>query len=309
MSNGPRILILGAGGQLGQELQASFSGAGDVIAHKRDTVDLANEQAVRRAIQDASPDVILNAAAYTAVDRAESEAEPAMAINGVAPGIMAEEAQRAKALLVHYSTDYVFDGSKDGPWLETDMPSPLSVYGRSKLAGEEAIRKSGGRYLIFRTSWVYGPIGHNFLLTMLRLAKDRDQIRVVDDQYGSPTSTAELAKATRTIVDGLLSGRLGATEDWAGVYHMTCAGSVSWCGFARAIFSASARNGGRVPTVMPISSAEYRTPAMRPHNSVLSSEKLHAAFGVRLAHWEAALQPVMERLRENEKKPEQSAGV
>jgi dTDP-4-dehydrorhamnose reductase len=245
------------------------------------------------------PEVILNAAAYTAVDRAESESEVAMAINSNAPRVLAEEARRLNAMLVHYSTDYVFDGNKDGPWTETDEPHPLNVYGASKLAGEEAIRQIGGRYLIFRTTWVYGPHGNNFLLTMLRLGRERDLLRVVDDQHGAPTTSIEIAHATRAIVEGALAGRFGEPEAWAGLYHMTCSGTTTWCGFAQAIF---ARSGhlldGRVPEVKAIASNEYPTAARRPLNSVLSNAKLKARFGIALAPWEAALEAVVERLPE-----------
>jgi dTDP-4-dehydrorhamnose reductase len=293
----PRILIVGAYGQVGRELQRSFADAGEIIARDRDTVDLAAPDQVRAMVRSAAPAIILNAAAYTAVDRAESELEQAMAVNAKAPGILAEEALRAGALLVHYSTDYVFDGSKAGPWVETDEPNPLNVYGASKLAGEEVIQQAGGKYLIFRTSWVYGPHGQNFLLTMLRLGRERESLDIVDDQFGAPTSSIELADATHTIVDGVLAGQYGSTENWASLYHMTCSGSVSWCGFARAIFTrAQALLDGKTPEVNPILSSEYPTPAERPQNSVLSNEKLHGCFGVHLAPWQSALNEVLRRL-------------
>ena len=297
MSKRPRILIVGAYGQVGRELQRSFADAGEIIARDRDTVDLAAPDQVRAMVRGAEPDVILNAAAYTAVDRAESEPDTAMAVNALASGILAEEALRAGALLVHYSTDYVFDGSKAGPWVETDVPNPLNVYGASKLAGEEAIRRAGGKYLIFRTSWVYGPHGQNFLLTMLRLGQECESLNIVDDQFGAPTSSIELADATRAIVSGVLAGQFGAPSSWAGLYHMTCGGSVSWCGFARAIF-ARADNllHGKVPVVKPIVSAEYPTPAKRPRNSLLSNEMLNTRFSVQLAPWEVALDTVILRL-------------
>jgi dTDP-4-dehydrorhamnose reductase len=250
-------------------------------------------------VRRAAPQIILNAAAYTAVDRAEGELEAAMAVNSTAPRVLAEEALLCNALLVHYSTDYVFDGSKPGPWSETDKPNPLSVYGASKLAGEEAIQQAGGKYLIFRTSWVYGPHGRNFLLTMLRMARERDELRIVDDQFGAPTSSIELADATRAVVSGVLDGRFGHTEDWAGLYHMTCSGSTSWCGFASAIFArADSLLHAKVPAVRPISSSGYITRAKRPLNSVLSNDKLYARFGAQLAPWEAALDVVISRLAE-----------
>jgi dTDP-4-dehydrorhamnose reductase len=297
MSSLPRILIVGCAGQLGVELQRSFSDAEVIICHDRDTVDLAVPDRVREMVRRAAPDVILNAAAYTAVDRAESEPEQAVAVNARAPGILAEEALRTGALLVHYSTDYVFDGSKVGPWVETDEPHPLNVYGASKLAGEEAIQQVGGKYLIFRTSWVYGPHGNNFLLTMLRLGRERDSLNIVDDQFGAPTTSIELANATRTIVSGVLAGQFGLATSWAGLYHMTCGGSVSWCGFARTIFTrAQALLNGKMPAVHPILSSEYPTPARRPQNSVLSNEKLRTRFGFQLAAWEPALDEAVQRL-------------
>jgi dTDP-4-dehydrorhamnose reductase len=292
-----RILIVGAYGQVGRELQRSFADVGEIIARDRDTVDLAAPDQVRAMVRSAAPDIILNAAAYTAVDRAESEPDAAMAVNALASGILAEEALRAGALLVHYSTDYVFDGSKAGPWVETDEPNPLNVYGASKLAGEKAIQQVGGKFLIFRTSWVYGPHGQNFLLTMLRLGRERENLQIVDDQFGAPTSSIELADATRAIVSGVLAEQFGAPSSWAGLYHMTCGGSVSWCGFARAIFArADILLHEKVPTVRPIVSAEYPTPAKRPNNSLLSNEKLHTRFGVQLSPWEAALDTVLLRL-------------
>jgi dTDP-4-dehydrorhamnose reductase len=301
MSNQPRVLIVGHLGQVGVELQRCFSGFGEVVCHDRDTVDIAAPDQLRAMVRRAAPDVILNAAAYTAVDRAESEPDAAIAVNGAAPGILAEEALRAGALLVHYSTDYVFDGSKITPWVETDQTNPLSVYGASKLAGEEAVNKVGGRYLIFRTSWVYGPHGNNFLLTMLRLARERESLNIVDDQIGAPTTSISLADATRAIVSGVLEGNYGAADNWTGLYHMTCGGSVSWRGFAQAIF---ARAGdllhGKLPAVHPIASSEYPTPAKRPRNSVLSNQKLSDYFGLRLPSWETALDEVIARLAERD---------
>lgn len=297
MSSLPRILIVGYAGQVGVELQRSFLGAGEIVCHDRDTVDLSVPEQVSAMVRNAAPGIILNAAAYTAVDRAESEPEAAMAINATAPGIMAEEAARIGALLVHYSTDYIFDGTKTVPWIESDKPNPMNVYGASKLAGEIAIKQIGGQFLIFRTSWVYGPHGKNFFLTMLRLARERESLDIVDDQIGAPTSSIELADATRMIVEGVRAGRYGFNKDWAGLYHMTCGGSASWCGFARAIFARSKTLlMGNTPTVIPIDSADYPAPAKRPHNSVLSNEKLYTRFGLRLSSWEEALDKVIQRL-------------
>ena len=300
MSSWPRILIVGSAGQVGRELQRSFSDAGEIIACDRESVDLTSCQ-IRCAHWCANPHrTSFSTQQPTPQSTAQrSERDTAMAVNARAPGVMAEEALRASALLVHYSTDYVFDGTKTDPWVETDKPNPLNVYGASKLAGEEAIQRAGARYLIFRTSWVYGPHGNNFLRTMLRLGRERDLLKIVDDQYGAPTSSIELANATRTIVDGVLAARFGPVDDWAGVYHMTCSGRVSWCGFAQAIFErAQTQLNGRKPEVNPIPSSEYPVPAKRPHNSVLSNEKLFTRFGVRLSSWESALDQVMEGWRQ-----------
>lgn len=293
----PRILIVGARGQVGVELQRSFAGFGAITAVDVDSVDLANQEQTRALVRRVKPAVILNAAAYTAVDRAESEQALAAAINSDAPRVLAEEALPMGALLVHYSTDYVFNGEKKGPWIETDEPDPLNVYGATKLAGEQAIQAAGGRYLIFRTSWVYGPHGKNFLLTMLRLAGERDRLSIVDDQVGGPTTSIELADATRTIVEGVLAGRFGSAEQWAGLYHMTCGESTSWFGFAQAIFvKAAERLNLRQPALTPLATKDYPTPAKRPHNSVLSNQKLADRFGVRLANWHDALETVFSAL-------------
>ena len=294
----PRILIVGNAGQLGRELEKLFVSTGSVVGVDRESVDLADPAQTRELVRRAAPDVILNAAAYTAVDRAESEGDLAYAINEGAPRVLAEEALQREALFVHYSTDYVFDGSKSSPWVETDSPNPLNVYGATKLGGERAVEKVGGKYLIFRTSWVYGPHGNNFLLTMLRLARERDRLSIVDDQIGAPTTSIELARATHTIVSGILGGRFAAPEKWAGLYHMTCGGSVSWFGFAQAIFArASELLGVKPPALTSITSEEYPTPAARPRNSVLSNAKLRERFGVLLAPWESALDETLEVLR------------
>ncbi len=291
------ILIVGAAGQVGRELQRAFAGCGSIAAVDRESVDLAVPDQIRELVRRVQPRILLNAAAYTAVDRAESEPDLARAINAVAPRILAEEARSLDALFVHYSTDYVFDGSKQEPWTEEDAPNPLSVYGATKLEGERGVQSAGGGFLIFRTSWVYGPHGHNFLFTMLRLARGRERLNIVDDQIGSPTSSIELAEATRAVVDGVLEGRFGAPHQWAGLYHMSCADQTTWCGFARAIYARAGKLlAGREPEVVPIATSEYPTAAMRPRNSVLSNEKLNACFGVRLAPWQTALETVLQRL-------------
>lgn len=298
MGKKPRILLLGPAGQVGRELQASFADLGDLLCAGRDDADLAAPEQLRSLVRRLAPEIILNAAAHTAVDRAEAEPELAAAINAQAPGILAEEALRLGALLVHYSTDYVFDGSKQEPWTEADSPAPLNTYGETKLAGERAVESVGGKYLIFRTSWVYGAHGRNFLFTMLRLARERDRITVVNDQFGSPTSSHEIAASTRKILDGVLAGRFGEAGNWAGVYHLSCSHSTTWFGFAQAILArAGSLLNGRTPELVPIATEEYPTPARRPCNSVLSNAKLRERFGVQLASWQAALDNVMAVLR------------
>lgn len=301
MSEGPRILIIGGTGQLGTELQRSFAGTNPLVAVDREVVNLTVPDQIRAVVRDVRPGVILNSAAYTAVDRAETERDLATAINAEAPRVLAEEARRLNALLVHYSTDYVFDGTKAEPWTEDDAPNPLNVYGATKLAGERAVQEVGGRYLIFRTSWVYGPHGKNFLLTMLRLGRERDRLTVVDDQFGAPTTSIELARATQGIVDGVLEGKFGEAADWAGLYQMTCSGETTWCGFTRAIFARAGRLlEGRHPEVAALSTSEYPTAAKRPRHSVLSNARLQERFGVRLPSWETALDAVLAQLSQKE---------
>jgi len=300
-----RILLTGAKGQLGVQLLPRLGEHGEVIAVAHAECDLSDADAVRRLVRQVAPDVIVNAAAYTAVNDAESNRGLAMAINGVAPGVLAEEAKRSGALVVHYSTDYVFDGSKEGPYTEEDVTGPLNVYGASKLAGELAVAASGGRYLVLRTSWVYGAVGNNFLLTILRLAREREELKIVDDQVGAPTSTVQLARATSELVRryGVASEAHGVNQGAtpSGVYHLTAAGSVSWCGFARAIIAANAASGAKdavkVRRTVGISSKAYITPALRPLNSVLSNEKFARTFGFQLEDWQTALAEVMGELR------------
>jgi len=285
-----RFLILGANGQLGTALQALFERDMQIIALDRTACDLSDPNSIRAAVRAARPDAILNAAAYTDVDRAESEPDLAMRINGEAPGILAEEAKSRGALLVHYSTDYVFDGTKPAPWIEDDPVRPMNTYGATKLAGERNIQSIGGRFLIFRTSWVFSPHGRNFLLTMLRLGQEREELKIVNDQKGAPTSALALAKATRGI---LTTDPPHNFREVSGVYHMTCAGETTWCGFAQAIF---ARAQAQKPwaSVKGIPSSEYPTPAARPANSVLSNQKLRATFHVELPDWESALKATLQ---------------
>jgi dTDP-4-dehydrorhamnose reductase len=281
-----KILLTGASGQVGSALLGTLPGLGEVIAPGRGELDLSKSESIVKAVAGVGADVIVNAAAYTAVDQAEKEEPLAMAVNRDGPALLAEEAAKRGALLVHFSTDYVFDGEKPSPYVETDATNPLSAYGRSKLAGEQAIRRSGCRHLILRTSWVYSDTGKNFLLTMLRLAREKKELRVVDDQHGAPTSSRMLAAA---LPDILTRAARGNGKD--GVYHMTAGGSTTWCGFARAIV------GDRVK-VGAISSSEYPTPARRPRNSVLDNTKLEKSFGVRLLPWQAGLEEVLRTLAE-----------
>ena len=289
-----RVLITGARGQLGWELCRTFAPLGEVLAAGRPEMDLSDGEGLRRAVRAAAPDLIVNAAAYTAVDRAEREPEAAMAVNGVAPGILADEAKRLSAALIHFSTDYVFDGAKRTPYTEADPPAPLSVYGATKLAGERAIAEVGGAYLILRTSWVYAARGTNFPLTILRLAREREELRVVDDQTGAPTWSRLLAEAAAQIA-AVGRARCGAGRDLfadtAGVYHLTAGGTTTWCGFAREILGHAALLGlgATIPRVTAIGTAEYPTPARRPASSVLSSDRVLGAFGVRLPDWRHGL--------------------
>ena len=279
-----RILLTGKTGQLGWELERTLPPIGEVIAFGRAELDLADKDQIVSVVRSARPDVIVNAAAYTDVDRAEREPELAHAVNATGVATLAEEAKRAEILLIHYSTDYVFDGTKDEPYVEEDHPNPLNAYGQSKLAGERAVRDIDGAYLILRTSWVYAPRGRNFLLTIRRLLREREELRVVSDQTGAPTSAAALALATRELI---IRHGVGVLSDASGLYHMTAGGFTSWHGFATEI--ARLENIGRPVRIIPITSSEYPTPARRPRNSRLSNEKLLQTFGIVLPHWEACL--------------------
>jgi dTDP-4-dehydrorhamnose reductase len=294
-----KILIFGREGQVGWELRHKLACLGQVTAVGLPEVDFLRPESIRSAIREHEPALIVNAAAYTAVDKAESNEDLATAINATAPGVIAEEAKRLGVLLVHYSTDYVFDGSKQGAWVETDTPNPLGVYGKTKLAGDRAIEASGCDHLIFRTSWVYGARGQNFLLTMLRLGKVRPEIRVVDDQIGSPTSSECIAQGTADVLAQLMTAEGFQTRGRGGVYNLSCEGEASWFRFAEAIFSkASAALGAAAPVVVPIPTSEYPTPAKRPANSRLSGMRLLETFQVRLPGWEQALDLVVETMRE-----------
>ena len=278
-----KILLTGSAGQLGRELKRSLAPLGELVACDRRQIDLSDPDALRTAVRSIAPTVIINAAAYTAVDKAETEAGLADAINAAAPGLLAEEAKRLDARLIHYSTDYVFDGAKASAYREDDATAPLSAYGRSKRQGELAIAASGSRHLVLRTSWVYGLHGANFMKTILRLGRERDELRVVGDQVGAPTWTRHLADATTLI--------LASRSTVEGLYHLTAAGETSWHGYAEAIFAEAQAAGlmGKSPTVHRITTAEYPLPAPRPPNSRLDCTRFTADFGLALPDWRTGL--------------------
>lgn len=290
----PRILILGKNGQVGWELRRTLAPLGEIRAIDFPEIDLTDGSSLRRWMAETRPAVVVNAAAYTAVDKAESEPEKCQLINGVAPGILAEEARKRDALLVHYSTDYVFDGGKPGGrgYREDDPPNPLGAYGRSKLAGDLAVQQAGGRHLIFRLCWVYGARGQNFMLTILRLAREREQLRVVRDQIGCPTWSRMIAEATALALQQVLVAPDPAA--YTGLYHLAASGQTSWHGFAEAIVRALPAEAKKCSLVEPITTAEYPTPAKRPAFSVLCCDKLKRAFGLELPHWEESLHAVLD---------------
>ena len=299
------ILLTGKNGQIGFELQKLLPRLGNLTALDREDMDLCDPKEIRRVVRELRPCLIVNAAAYTAVDQAETDQDAARALNAEAPAILAEEARKIGAALVHYSTDYIFDGLKNSPYLEDDPQNPVSVYGRTKLAGEAAILAAGVPHLIFRTAWVYGTRGRNFLLTILRLASQRDELRIVSDQIGAPTWCREIAEATTSILEKFFLGPDPGSSlpSVSGTYHMTAAGITTWFDFAQAILDAGARippdvswftaaTSGRpliARRMVPITTAEYPTPARRPPYSVLSNERLFQTFGVRLPAWRVQL--------------------
>ncbi|MGA8230034.1 MAG: dTDP-4-dehydrorhamnose reductase [Candidatus Acidiferrales bacterium] len=298
-----RILLTGKNGQVGAELAGFLPRLGDVVGFDRYELNLSNPDQIRRAIREVQPNVIVNAAAYTAVDRAETDEPQARIINVDAPALMAEEAKRIGAVLVHYSTDYVFDGSRDRPYDETDQPNPINVYGQTKFAGEEAIRAVGVPHLILRTAWVYGTRGRNFLLTILRLATEGEELKIVRDQFGAPTWSREIAKGTVSVLEQLSQYRQERGSPWGGTYHMTAAGKTTWFGFAEAIVERSLRTSQEVAwfaaatgghplaarRLTPIATEQYPTPARRPVYSVLSNSRLKEMFGLELADWKVQL--------------------
>ena len=293
------ILLLGKDGQVGWQLQRSLAPLGRVTAVGRAGCDLADLDGLRALIRTEGPKIIVNAAAYTTVDKAESEPELAQRINADVPAVLAEEAGRLGALLVHYSTDYVFDGSKHAAYVETDMPNPQSVYGRSKLAGEQAIAAAGCRALIFRTSWVFGARGHNFVKTVLRLAREGRALRIVDDQIGSPTPAAMISSVTGLVLAAVRRGE--GLPEGASLYHLAAANPVSWCGFARAIIEHASQTPGFAglpapESIVAISTADYPLPAPRPANSRLDCTRLEADFGLEMPDWQPYLARMLQLL-------------
>ncbi|MDB5982435.1 MAG: rfbD [Pseudomonas sp.] len=279
------ILISGQHGQVSRELQLSLADLGELRVLGREQLDLSHPESIRDQVRTWRPDLIINAAAHTAVDQAESEPELAFAINGTAPGVFAEEAKKLGIPLIHYSTDYVFDGQKTSPYTEQDATGPLGVYGKSKLAGEQAITAVGGEHLILRTSWVYSLHGKNFLLTMQRLMQERSELRVVADQVGAPTWAGSIAHSTRLLIERWRDGQAGA---W-GTYHLTNSGETSWFGFAQAIGEQLIKHGKPCAALEPIPASAYPTPAARPQNSRLDCSRLQREWQVTQADWHDAM--------------------
>jgi len=302
----PRLLLLGKNGQVGRELQRALGTLGEVVALDRHSQplhgDLANLEALAATVRAVQPTVIVNAAAYTAVDKAESEPELARRINAEAPGLLAVLAKETNAWLVHYSTDYVFDGSGTAPWSEDAPTGPLNVYGQTKLEGEQAIVASGCRYLNFRTSWVYAAEGNNFLKTMLRLARERDKLSVVDDQWGAPTGAELIAEVTTHALKQVLLGTevvAGKADDLSGTYHLAAAGTVNWHGYAQHVIElARAQYPEQICAreIAPVSTSAFPTPARRPANSRLDTSKLQRTFQLQLPAWQAGVDRVVDQV-------------
>lgn len=292
MTNKPTILVVGRTGQVGWELRRALAPCADVVAVDYPEMDLTSPDSIRSWVRKTRPRVVINAAAYTAVDKAETETDRAMAINGTAPGVLAEEAQQAGAWMVHYSTDYVFDGAKTTPYTEEDPTHPIGAYGRTKLAGDEAVRAACGAHLIFRLCWVYGLRGQNFLLTMQRLARERELVRVVADQFGCPTWSRLIAETTVQAVRQVLSDPDIAR--YSGTYHLASSSHTSWHGFADAIIQAMPAAERKCQRVEAIGTQDYPTPARRPAWSVLGTGKLLKTFGLQLPSWDDALRLVQE---------------
>jgi dTDP-4-dehydrorhamnose reductase len=289
----PRLLLIGKIGQVGYELRRTLAPLGQLVCADYPEIDLADGASIRKWVRDTAPSVVINAAAYTAVDKAETEPERCQQLNGVAPGLLAEEAKKLGALLVHYSTDYLFDGTKAAPYVEDDPPHPLGIYGRSKLAGDQAVRQVGGHHLIFRLCWVYGARGQNFMLTIMRLAREREKLRVVQDQIGCPTWSRMIAQATALALKQVLASPDPSALQ--GVYHLAASGQTSWHGFAESIIRLMPEAGRKCKVIEPIATTEYPLPAKRPPYSVLSCEKLKRTFGLCLPNWEESLKQVLEK--------------
>lgn len=294
-----KILLLGKDGQLGWELQRSLATLGEVVACGRDEADLTNLTALRILVREISPQIIVNAAAYTAVDKAESEPELAALINSEAVALLAQEVSLLNAWFIHYSTDYVFDGSKEGIYLESDATAPLSIYGQTKLAGELAIRASGCKHLIFRTSWVYAARGNNFIKTILRLAGERDELKIICDQFGAPTSAELLADVTACCLYRLQYDAPFSRQA-IGIYHLAASGATSWHGFAQFILDEALRHDIQLSAtseqVLPIPTSEYPLPAKRPANSQLDTERLRTTFDLELPSWQLHAKRVVDEI-------------
>ena len=288
-----KILLIGKDGQVGWQLRRTLAPLGDIAAFDHPHLDLADADQIRAIVAEVRPTLIVNAAAYTDVDKAETESDKAMAVNGTAPGILAEEAKRLGAGIVHYSTDYVFDGVKQSPYTEEDEANPLNVYGKTKLAGDHAIQDSGAPHLIFRTSWVYGVRGHNFLRTLLKLFAEREEISIVDDQIGAPTWSRMIAEVTAQCLGQAFSPSTGITlRDISGLYNLTAAGETSWYGFAQSIADQTSAKHlvPKVSRLKPIPSEDYPLPATRSKYGVLSHQKLNNTFGLVIPPWDEQLQ-------------------
>lgn len=296
-----KILLTGKNGQVGWELQRSLMCLGTVIACDRNEMDLSNPDILRKKIREIQPDIIINAAAYTAVDKAEEEEELATIINGTSVGVIAEEALKLNALLIHYSTDYVFDGTKTEPYTEDDIPNPINAYGRSKLVGEKAIIKSGCDYLILRTTWVYAARGNNFLKTILRLAKELDELSIVCDQYGAPTWARNIADITAHVIADVKKEHKEGTFA-SGVYHLSATGKTTWYGFASAIIDQAKQRTSaediKTQKVLPIATEDYPLPASRPKNSQMDSDSLTARFNLIMPAWNHAMKQSIDELLE-----------
>ena len=296
-----KILLFGKGGQVGWELQRSLAPLGDLVALDADSQilcgDFTNPEGLAQTVRAVAPDIIVNAAAHTAVDQAESEPELARTINALAPGVLAQEAKRSGAWLIHYATDYVFDGSGDKPWLETDPTGPLSVYGKTKLEGEEAIRATGCQHLIFRTSWVYAARGGNFAKTMLRMAQERDFLSVINDQIGAPTGADLLADISAHAIRTALRN-----PDVGGLYHLVAGGETSWHGYASFVIDFARQAGIEMKVtpeaIQPVPTSVFPLPAPRPKNSRLDTQKLKNTFGLNLPHWQSGVARMLTEILE-----------